>query len=496
MRVLIDTNIFIYREDNNILPKNLQELLRISSDIRGEILIHPLSFEDLKKDRNKERREIMLSKIRAYSFLELPPDPKKDQEYQDAVGPKIGIDDTILYAVYKDAVDFLITEDRGIHKKAKRLGVDERVFLINEALPLFRNYIHKERIFSPPALKEDFIYNLNLEDLIFDSLKGDYEEFEDWFKNISREGRKCWVHYEEDGSIGAILIYKFEDEPIDSTPQLPKKKRLKISTFVVTDVGHKIGELFIKLSIDISIKNDISEIYLTHFTRPEDRLVELISEYGFYKAAVNKRGEDIFLKKMRVGAEKIEKLSLLEIAKRFYPSFYDGKRVKKFIIPIYPEYHNRLFTDFRGRQTTLHEHGGDFIVEGNTIKKAYLSHSRITKMGTGDIVLFYRSKDLSRVTSIGVIDSVNTGVQDAEKIIRLVGKRTVYSRDEIEEFAKDQTTVILFLHHFHLKNSLHLDELKEMGVLTGAPQSIIEIADEKYLQIKKRGGIDEHFTFD
>lgn len=496
MRVLIDTNIFIYREDNNVLPDNLQALLRILSETKGEILIHPLSFEDLKKDRNRERREIMLSKIRTYPFLEMPPNPQKDQEYLGAVGQKVRIDDTILYAVYKDAVDFLITEDRGIHKKAKRLGVDERVFLINEALSVLKNYTRKERIISPPALKEDFVYNLILEDPIFDSLKEDYEEFGYWFKNISREGRKCWVHYKEDGSIGALLIYKFEYEPINSTPPLPKKKRLKISTFVVTDVGHKIGELFIKVAIDISIKNDLSEIYLTHFTRPEDRLVELISEYGFYKAAVNQRGEEIFIKKIGVEAEVIEGLSPIEIAKRFYPCFYDGEHVKKFIIPIYPEYHNRLFTDFRGRQTNIIEHAGGFIVEGNTIKKAYLSHSRIRKMECGDVVLFYCSKGQSRVTSIGVIESVTTGVQDAEKIIRLVGKRTVYSRDEIEEFAKNPTTVILFLHHFHLKNSLHLDVLKEMGVLTGAPQSIIEIDHDKYLKIKERGGVDERFTFD
>jgi len=76
------------------------------------------------------------------------------------------------------------------------------------------------------------------------------------------------VHYREDGSIGALLIYKTENEPIDSKPPLPKKKSLKLSTFIVTYVSHKIGELFIKLSIDFVVKNNISEIYLTHFTEP------------------------------------------------------------------------------------------------------------------------------------------------------------------------------------------------------------------------------------
>jgi hypothetical protein len=72
------------------------------------------------------------------------------------------------------------------------------------------------------------------------------------------------VYYREDDSIGALLIYKTENEPIDSKPPLPKKKRLKLSTFKVTHVGHKVGELFIKLSIDFAVKNNISEIYLTY----------------------------------------------------------------------------------------------------------------------------------------------------------------------------------------------------------------------------------------
>ncbi len=497
MRVLIDTNIFIYREDDRVLSNNMQKLLTALHKVGAELLIHPLSVEDLKKDWDKQRQEIMLSKIRTYPFLEAPPDPKSDLEYLSTVEADTEnseiIDNTILYAVYKDAVDFLITEDRGIHKKAQRLGIDDRVLLINDALQLFEGYIHKEWIITPPALRDEYVYNLNLKDPIFDSLKKDYEEFEGWFRRISREGRKCWVHFREDGSIGALLIRKIEDEPVDSNPPLAKKKRLKISTFKVTDVGHKVGELFIKLSTDISIENGISEIYLTYFTKPEDRLVELISEYGFYKAAVNQRGEDVFIKKLVADGDETAKLSPLEVAKKFYPSFYDGAVARKFIVPIRPEYHNRLFTTFGGRQTTLFEYAGDFIIEGNTIKKAYICHSRTKRLQMGDIVLFYLSEQ-KEMTSVGVVEAVYRGLQGSDDIIRRVGKRTVYSMNEIEEIAKKPTTVILFRHHFHLKNVLSLRQLRAMGVLTGPPQSIVQITDESYMNIKTKGGIDERFT--
>jgi len=497
MRVLIDTNIFIHREDDHVLSNNMQKLLTTLRKIGADILIHPLSLEDLRKDPDKDRQEIMLSKIRTYSFLDRPPNPKTDLEYLNIVKSraedKDSIDNAILYAVYKDAVDFLVTEDREIHKKAHRLGIDDRVLLINDALQILDQYIYEEWALPPLALREEYVYNLNLRDPIFDSLRNEYEEFDAWFRKIKREGRKCLVHYREDGSIGALLIYKIEDEPIDSNPPLAKKKRLKISTFKVTHVGYKLGELLIKLSTDISLKYDISEIYLTHFGKPEDRLVELISEYGFYKVAVNQRGEEIFIKKLTANADETATLSPLEMAKQFYPSFYDGVVTRKFIVPIRPKYHDRLFTTFQGRQITLSEYAGDFIVEGNTIRKAYICHSRTKKMQAGDIILFY-SSERKQITSIGVVEAIYRGMQDSNDIIRRVGKRTVYSKSEIEEIAKKPSTVIIFRHHFHLKNLLSLGQLQAMGVLSGPPQSIMQIPDENYVKVKNKGGIDERFT--
>ncbi|MBI2831988.1 MAG: hypothetical protein HYX79_07005 [Chloroflexi bacterium] len=500
MRVLIDTNILISREDARLIPTNIQELLSVLQRIGAEILVHPLSVEELKRDSNKQRRDIVLSKVRTYPFLQKPPVPTNDTEFLQALkseqrNDNEDTDNAILYAVYKDSVHFLVTEDRGIHKKARRVGLEDRVLLADDALAVFERFLEGQKLMSPTPLQENYVYNLNLGDPIFNSLRGEYgeSEFDDWFRRISQEGRKCLVHFREDGAIGALLIYKIEDEAIDSDPPLEKRMRLKLSTFKVTLVGQKLGELLVKLSTDIAIKNGLSEVYLTHFTLPEDRLTELISDFGFYKAAVNRRGEDIFLKKLVPEDGEHVGLSPLETAKRFYPSFYDGVAVQKFIVPIRPEYHDRLFTTFPNRQITLAEHAGEFIIEGNTIKKAYISHARTSRMQGGDIVLFYLSKH-KIITSIGVVETVHHGLQNADEIIKQVGKRTVYSRLEIEEIAKRPTTVILFRHHFHLKTPLRFKQLQAFGLLKGPPQSIVQIADEIYAKIKREGGIDERFT--
>jgi len=303
------------------------------------------------------------------------------------------------------------------------------------------------------------------------------------------------VYFEADGSIGALLIYKVENEPIDSTPALPAKNRLKLCTFKVTHTGYKIGELLIKLSVQYCVQNNLTEMYLTNFPKEEDHFANLIAEYGFQKIASKKNGEDVYAKKLIPEKEEVGSLSPLEISKLYYPSFFDGPRVRKFMVPIRPEYHNRLFIDYEGRQTTIPEHVGEFIIEGNTISKVYLSHSKIRKISKGSLLLFYRSGARKELTSLAVVEKAFFGLKDRDRVIRLVGKRTVYSTEEIEEFVKKPTLVIFFRSHFHFPKPLRLDELKRMEILKNAPQSIITIPHQKYLQIKRESKINERYTF-
>jgi hypothetical protein len=262
-------------------------------------LVHPLSVHEIEKGRNHERREITLSKIKTYPILDNPLSFENNQQFLAIVDHANNahelVDNNLLYCIYKNVVDFLITEDRGIHRKSERLGISDRVFDIDEALEYFKKQLSVEKVPTPPALKYVPVHNLDINDPIFTSLKEEYAEFIDRWGKISREGRKAWVYFKGD-RLGAILIYKIEDEAITSNPPLPEKRRLKISTFKVTYTGYKIGELFTKISVAFAISNNIDELYLIYFTKPNDSLVVLIENFGFYKVA-EKNGEDIFIKK-------------------------------------------------------------------------------------------------------------------------------------------------------------------------------------------------------
>jgi rRNA-processing protein FCF1 len=498
IRVLIDTNILILREDDRVITDILASLIRVMSENNISHLVHPLSMNELSRDRDDRRRTIMKSKLKTYSVLDSPPDPTGDLAFRETianVNQELEVDDHLLYAIQRNAVDCLVTEDKGIHRKARRLEAQDRVLTISEASTQFQARFEKKRVITPPAIFHVPVSHLNENDTFFDSIREEYDDFDEWMVKIKRQGRECWVHWFEDGSIGALLIYKEKVGAIDCIPSLPKSRRLKLCTFKVAPplYGQKIGELLIRLAIDHCINQAIDEMYLTHFIKDPDRLVDLIEEFGFYHVGDKKDGEPLFLKYLVVDQNKLIDKDPLKVLRSYYPTFNDGRYVKKFFVPIIPQYHEQLFTDSMKRQTKITEFMSKFIVEGNTIKKAYICHSNIKKIQPGSVILFYRSHDLKAITSIGVVEEVHRGLTDATKIWRLIYHRTVYSREEIELIVQHPTLVILFRHIFHFKKPLPLSEMRRMG-LSGIPsQSIKELSETDYSKIKLASGIDERY---
>ena len=497
--MLIDTNVLICREDHHVLPDYVGDLFKEINEARAEVLIHPSSLEELAGDANVERRRVSLSKVSAYPELECPPDPGCDEAFIQVVGAprerSEEVDNALLYAVRRDAVDLLITEDKGIHRKAEEIGLSGRVLSVRDALSLFQQ-LSAQSVKGPPALKRVPAHSLNLGDPFFDSFKKEYPDFGDWFRRISRQGRSCWVHFRRDGLLDALLILKIEDEPISCTPPLPRRRRLKICTLKADLRGQRVGELFVKLSTQYAIQKHVEELYLTKFPEPVDPLVDLIKEFGFGRKAQNDRGEDVYVKILKPSQEDLRGLCPSEIAKRYWPIFYDGPEVRKFLVPIRPEYHQRLFVDYPGRQTVMDEHLGKFIIEGNAIKKAYLSHSKITGLRPGDVLLFYRSCDRHEITSVGTVESVLQGCRSPKMIMEQVRGRTVYSMEEIRGMAQKPTLVISFIWHCHLSKPLPFQELMETKIIRGAPRTIVRLPEGRYRQVKRRVAVGGCLTVD
>lgn len=499
LTILLDTNILIEREDNKKINENIQNLLQVIQDNNIKIFIHECTFKDIEHDKNLKRKEIISSKLKSYSILNSKYNFEEDELFLSFLNFNKGnlndfVDNSLLYSVYKNEVSFLVTEDKGIHQKANRLNIleenfSERIFNVHDAL----NYFKTDVPSLPYMINHTTVNYLNIEDSIFDTLKQDYAEFVEWFENKQKEHRECLVYYENENKIGALLIYKTEKETIFlKNEKLPPKNRIKIATMVVQSNGYKIGELFLSWIIKYSLQNKADEIYLTHFVKGnDDPLVYLIQEYGFECKGYNPINEAVFIKELNSSFVKKEinsdlsKLSYLAISKKYYPYFYDGADVKKFIVPIIPKYHQKLFLP-DSSQTYLDNYVPNNsynkpITSINTIKKAYLSQSNIKSLNEGDILLFYESSKKG-ISEIGVVEKFFKDISIGDINIQ-VGKRSVYSQEELEKY-EGNNVVILFIHSRSCKK-ISFNDLKRNHILKTAPQSIQFISQDNYSKLKE-----------
>lgn len=386
-KILYDTNMFAYWLDNKVLDPKVERLTRMifdSEDIR--ILIHPKTLEEAKKIKDQIQKEIFLSKLRVYRQIENPPKPT--QNFKECFRIKSDNDEVdceLLYSVKQNCVDYFITNDLVLIKKANKLGLSTQVLSVDDALELFKNDDKKDYIDTPIFINEEYLTNIEVEDNFLDSLRLDYKGFNKWFITKQKEERTAFVVREKD-NVSALLMLKEESESeFDNNldMQLPKGKRLKVCTFKVQQQGKRIGESFIKLIFEKAIKIKVDYIYVTVFDK-YDRLIDLLKEYGF-EYYTDKKTENF---KNEVCIEKvfIRRLSNKDI----YP-YINYTNQKIYLIPIKPRFNKLLFPEYeKNTQISIEDYTGDITV-ANAIRKAYICHSSIRKIKEKDIIVFYRN---------------------------------------------------------------------------------------------------------
>lgn len=478
MRFLLDTNILIPLEDSQIpLRDSLANFVRLASENGHQLVYHPASEDDIQRDSNETRRNQTLARLHQYPRLEgRLPCPWNDADTH----PNDASDNEILYALYCDAAHALVTEDRGIHDKARARGLASRVYTIQTADDWLKR-LHEQIPVVLPSVEDRSLYELTpyLDSEFFDSLRVGYPEFNEWFREKARDNRKAWITWERDNVLGAICIYAQQtDEPITNDGKVLPGAALKLSTFKVADAvrGRKIGELFLKAAFQYATANRLENIFLHGDLDEHHFLFELLEDFGFEQAGIHpgNNGRDVtYVKRHPIDAPD-DPLPPFEYLRRYFPHYKNGPDVGKFIVPIKPEYHRVLFKDYDSpadRQFSLFEQSN---TAGNAIKQAYLCHAQVTRTKAGDIVLFYRSGDEQAITSLGVVEDYQ-GLADADEIARMVSRRTVYSMNEIRTLAEKLTKVMLFrlVHHFDRPVSYHW--LLENGIVKGRTQSITSI---------------------
>jgi len=487
MRLLIDTNVLIPIEPTR--PQDLEvgsalaaDLVRLAHQAGGAVLIHPSSLVDLAQDTDSERRTTREVLVRKYVRLESAPSPTVVESVLGVVGARTNhwVDHCLLAAVVGEAVDLLVTEDGGIHRKAVRLGIEDRVVTVEDALGLLRTLTDSAPV-APPAVEYVVAHAMNASDPIFDSLREDYVGFDNWLKKVKRQGRDGWVVTGPDGRYAGICIIKQKDDSFKLGGKV-----LKICTFKVSTEhqGNRYGELLLKTLFAYAHDNAYDHLYVTVFDRHEV-LIALLEEFGFYclLGRNTEVGELVFAKDLTYEPSDACSYEPLQFHIRFGPPALRLVAGRVFAVPIEPRYHAILFPEGEAQ--------GQLAVVprpyGNALRKAYLCNSPIRRLRPGDTLLFYRSRDRCSVTAVGVVEEVLVS-RNPNEIVAMVGQRTVYSYEQIHQLTRADVLAILFRQDRLLEHPISIQELKSHAVVRAAPQSIVGVAEKSIEWIAHRLG--------
>lgn len=497
MKALLDTNIIIHREANKIVSQDIGILYRWLDRGLYTKCIHSATIEEVKKNPCKETVDLFLVKLESYEIIDIP-SPLQDEvktvsrHFDTTENDKV--DTILLNEIFVERVDILITEDKKIHRKAKELGIKDKVFTIDSFLektfaehPELINY----KVLNVQKLK---FGKIDLNDTFFDTLKEDYLGFDKWF--IRKYDEEAYITINSNnGMLLSFLYLKVEDENENYSninPQFSAKRRLKIGTFKVISNGFRLGERFVKIIFDNALKNQVQEIYVTIYNkRPEQRkLIELLEQWGF--VLWGKKGEELVY--VRDFSPKFDINNL----KCCFP--YISKEKNVYIVPIYPEYHTELLPDSILNTESPEEFIEDFP-HRNCINKVYVSRAMEPYPSIGDILVFYRTGGYykSVITTIGEVVEVKADFQDENDFILYCRKKSVYPELALREMWRYSTRkpfVVNFLYTYSFPHRINMKELIDLKVLQGvndAPRGFKLITKEQFEIILKETRSDESF---
>lgn len=495
MDVLLDTNIIIHREASKVINPDIGVLFNWLDKLGHVKYIHPVTLAELNRNRDPKTVESMNIKIKNYRYIknEAPLSEAVETVSREIDKTENDFSDTkILNEIYADRLDLLISEDKKIHVKAKLLGLENRVFTIQQFLEKVTAENPELVDYKVLAVKKLDFAQVPINDRFFDSFREDYQEFNKWFNKKADE--TAYVCY-ENNVLSAFLYIKVEENLenyAEIRPPFPQKKRLKIGTLKVTANGYKIGERFLKIIFDNALQYKVDEIYVTIFNkRPEQELlIEMLQEWGFIhhglKTTIN--GEEQVL--IRPFGKKLP--VNVDLPKLTYPFF--SRTTGKYIIKIEPQYHTELFPDSINTREQPKQYT-DNEPHRNRISKVYISHSKDRHLMPGDVIIIYRIGEIepkkysSTVTTICIVESVIDNIGTYDDFLAICNRRTVISKEDLkknfwDKYPKYRPFVINFLyaHSFPTpKPTLH--DLNILGVIPdikNMPRGFINLTNQQF----------------
>jgi len=503
---LIDTNILIGLEDDHQVEPMYARFLNLASSHKVNVFVHEASVADIDRDKDDKRRRISLSKLAKYPILKGQRGLEAGElasTYGKLSKPNDITDAKLLHALETGVVDFLVTQDKGLHERAQSRSPElgRRVLFLNDAAGLLiQTYEPKDVPIR--LIAEEKAHEINQRDSFFDSLREGYPGFDKWWQEkCVKDRRSCWVVYDNQRLAG--LIVRKDEAPGKTDAISSANKIMKICTFKVASEsrGIKLGELLLKQVLWYAQTNAYDLVYLTTFEK-QASLRDLIEFYGFKNQGKIDSGELIYERPFsRNPIVRSETSSAFELARKNYPRFLFDPQTRAFGVPIREEYHDTLYPDLKDlRQPDLFSGANRLPAAtrpGNTIRKVYLCRAQSKLAPPGSLLFFYKGKSKAlptqAMTTLGILEGVRSA-SSTKELMQMTGGRSVYSEEQLERFAatsKRPVKVIDFLLLHYIDPPISLSELRKLGIVKkNLPQSIYELTSQQTSELVARANLE------
>jgi acetyltransferase, GNAT family len=488
-RVVFDTNVLIalhdYHEGESDKGQAASELAEILERFDCHIYVGDGTLDDFARAGS---RSLMRERdIARYPQLaaEVAPDLASRCGYPDREFSANTQSDLRLLALLDEGkAKWLISDDKALLGHAACLGKG-KALSVDEALNFLRPAVDTSP--SSPAVRKVSPAEVNLGSPFFQSLFSSYPDFRSWWKTkVVAQKRLTLILGSPQDPIGITVIKEADPDyglPADTA---------KICTFKIDEEsqGNKSwGELLLKEVIKELRAIPASCTFLEIDADKISFMVKWLESFGFYRLhGVQAANGDTVMVKDLFPARTAPNLEPWDFHKRYGPGAVCLDTGRAFLVPIQPQWHDRLFPD--PHTPTLSE---SMFAErcGNTIKKIYICKSPIKTLCPGDLLIFVESETGGQVRNLGVVEDTLRS-DDPLEILQFASTRTVYSENEITSFTSvgREVLVIKFRHDRQLSPPwTHAMAGYDTLVDSSPAQSIERVKEEGVRWLRKQRNV-------
>jgi hypothetical protein len=498
-KALLDTNVLIWREAAQSPREDIGHLFYWLDRLEMAKCVHPKSLAEIGRYHDPKVANAVL--IRSESYIKLLTAAKMSEGilrlYNSAVDENTKVDLQLLSELAAGRVDVLITEDKGIHRAARDLGISGVLSIVDFVTHAKASQPHLPS-YDVQSVQKTLIGDLDFSDHFFDSLRASYQGFDHW---LNRKADEPAYILRTPTGLGAFLYLKFEgpnEHYGDIFPPFSAKRRLKIGTFKVTYKGFRVGERLLHIAFDAAVASNADEIYVTMHGKGDEQaqLRKLLEHWGFQLHGT---------KTTTSGQESVLVRSVFAPG-NFDNPFFQYPRAKRsakhFVVPIYPQYHTELFPE----SILKTESANNFVEHAayrNGIAKSYVSRSWERDASPGDNLLFYRTGGMhtSVITTLCIVEKLIKDIVSFEEFSSACRRRSVFTDKELllhwNYRPADRPFVVHLLHAQSFKKRPNRRKLLEAGLIPAAPpRGLTPINQQQFEEILRLGEVNGRIVVD